>query len=172
MKDLRRAYKFDNSASKIVSTKMESMFLMNDIEQLSALIELFGIISDHSEVIKSSVTAGSYGRNASKMNDIVWFMTNNFHRKISLDDVAKHVGMNRSSFCSFYKQETGRTFFSVLNEYRVNCSCLMLIETMMPISDICFAVGFDDVPHFNRTFKKQKGENPTIYRKKHLQSNK
>jgi len=170
MKDLRKAYKFDSQASEAVSAKMRSMLSMNDIEQLSALIDLFGMIAEHAEAIGTSVLARNYSKNISKLNDIARFMVNNFHRKISLDDVAKHVGMNRSSFCTFYKKETGHTFFSGLNEYRINCSCLMLIETTMPVSDICFAVGFDDIPYYNRTFKKLKGENPTIYRKRHLQT--
>ncbi|WP_394331162.1 helix-turn-helix domain-containing protein [Draconibacterium orientale] len=51
-----------------------------------------------------------------------------------------------------------------MNEYRVDCSCMMLRETNIPISDICFAAGFNDVPHFNRTFKKIKGQSPNNYR--------
>ncbi|WP_319229007.1 AraC family transcriptional regulator [Draconibacterium orientale] len=91
-------------------------------------------------------------------------MITNYQRSISLDEVAQYIGMNRSSFCSFYKREKGKTFFTDLNEYRVDCSCMMLRETNIPISDICFAAGFNDVPHFNRTFKKIKGQSPNNYR--------
>jgi AraC-like DNA-binding protein len=44
----------------------------------------------------------------------------------------------------------------------------MLKETSMSIADICFAVGFEDVPHFNRTFKKIKGISPKEFRKNSL----
>ncbi|SET03346.1 hypothetical protein SAMN05444285_10520 [Draconibacterium orientale] len=38
-------------------------------------------------------------------------MITNYQRSISLDEVAQYIGMNRSSFCSFYKREKGKTFF-------------------------------------------------------------
>jgi len=101
---------------------------------------------------------------AAKMQEVNRFMMNNFQREVSLEEVAMHVAMNRSAFCSFFKREQGKTFFSALNEYRMDCSCLMLRETELSIADVCFAVGFNDIPHYNRTFKKLKGISPKHYR--------
>jgi len=42
----------------------------------------------------------------------------------------------------------------------------MLGETSIPVADICYAVGFNDVPYYNRRFKKLKGETPKDYRTK------
>ena len=91
-------------------------------------------------------------------------MVNNNHNRITLQNVARHISMNSSSFCTFFKREKGKSFISALNEYRINCSCLMLRETNMPVSEICFAVGFNDIPWFNRSFRKQIGVLPKDYR--------
>jgi YesN/AraC family two-component response regulator len=75
--------------------------------------------------------------------------------------------MNRAAFCAFFKREKGKSFMSALNEYRIDSSCEMLRDTTIPIGDICFAVGFNDIPHYNRTFKKLKGKSPKDYRSHH-----
>lgn len=84
---------------------------------------------------------------------------------ISLEDIAAEVGMNRSAFCSYFKKCKGITFSQFVTQYRLNTACELLKHSQKQISEICFIVGFNDVPHFNRVFKKQKGISPKEYRK-------
>ncbi|HPF52278.1 MAG TPA: helix-turn-helix domain-containing protein [Draconibacterium sp.] len=156
---------FEGETLKNLQKIMSNMSLQNDIEQLSSLLQIFCNIasSDQNRVV------GSFEKQTKanlKIREVWRYMITNYQRNISLDEVSKYIGMNRSSFCSFYKREKGKTFFTDLNEYRIDCSCMMLLETNMPIADICYAVGFNDVPHFNRTFKKIKGETPNSYKLK------
>ena len=74
--------------------------------------------------------------------------------------------MNRSAFCSYFKRCKGMTFSQFVTEYRLNTACELLKHSQKQVSEICFAVGFNDVPHFNRIFKKLKGVTPQEYRKK------
>ncbi|WP_320112274.1 AraC family transcriptional regulator [Draconibacterium orientale] len=139
------------------------MLAENDMEQAASFLKIVHTIASSNQ----SRAVGSMEKETksnAKIREVYRFMITNYQRSISLDEVAQYIGMNRSSFCSFYKREKGKTFFTDLNEYRVDCSCMMLRETNIPISDICFAVGFNDVPHFNRTFKKIKGQSPNSYR--------
>lgn len=84
---------------------------------------------------------------------------------ISLENIAAEVGMNRSAFCSYFKKCKGITFSQFVSQYRLNTACELLKHSQKQISEICFIVGFNDVPHFNRVFKKQKGISPKEYRK-------
>lgn len=84
---------------------------------------------------------------------------------ISLDEIAAEVGMNRSAFCSYFKRCKGMTFSQFLTQYRLNTACELLKYSPKQVSEICFAVGFNDVPHFNRVFKELKGVAPKEYRK-------
>ncbi len=136
------------------------------MEQTSSLLRLFYIIASSDKTQVVGFSSNKREKTKEKLLDISRYMVNNSERRIMLDDVAKYLGMNRSAFCTFFKREKGKSFISFLNEYRVDCSCVMLGDTNMPIADICFAVGFEDVPHYNRTFKKLKGETPKSYRKK------
>ena len=151
-----------------VAKKLVAMRWQNDMERIASLINLFFIIASSEE----SLIVGSRKKqslNAVKMQAIYRFIYNNYQREIALDEVASYVNMNRTSFCVFFKRATGKSFFSSLNEYRISSSCLMLSETARPVADICYAVGFNDIPHYNRTFKKLKGLTPKEYRGKEQQ---
>ena len=56
-------------------------------------------------------------------------------------------------------------FSQFVTLYRLNTACELLKRSQKQISEICFAVGFNDVPHFNRILKKIKGVTPQEYRK-------
>ncbi|KAA3640571.1 MAG: AraC family transcriptional regulator [Bacteroidetes bacterium] len=162
-KNIDKGMSLKGVALEKVQYLMLSMTTQNDMEQLSTLILiLFQIAcSDEMHVVGFRE---KQSRSTLKMQEIHRFILTHYHRKISLDEAASYIGMNRSSFCTFFKKEKGKTFFETLNEYRINCACLMLRETLKPVSEICFAVGFNDIPYFNRTFKKFKGVTPKNYR--------
>ena len=154
---------FEGATLKAIQECMSAMVAQDDIGRLSSFLRLLSLIGSSAG---ARVVGSKYRKDkvAAKMQAVNRFMVNNYQREISLEEVARYVRMNRSSFCSFFKREQGKSFFSALNEYRINCSCVMLRQTEMPIADICFAVGFNDIPHYNRTFKKIKGVSPKHYR--------
>jgi AraC-like DNA-binding protein len=69
--------------------------------------------------------------------------------------------MNRSAFCSFFKRQTGKTYFTYLNEMRIEEASRLLKEGGMSVSDVCFACGFNDISYFSRTFRRIKGYPPS-----------
>lgn len=168
IKQWKQAIRFQGKVLEQLQKKLVAMRWQNDMERIASLINLFFIIASSEE----SLIVGSRKKqslNAVKMQAIYRFIYNNYQREIALDEVASYVNMNRTSFCVFFKRATGKSFFSSLNEYRISSSCLMLSETARPVADICYAVGFNDIPHYNRTFKKLKGLTPKEYRGKEQQ---
>lgn len=159
----KQAVRFKGKTLYGLQQIITDMLVQNDVAQLASLLQLFSIIASSDET-KVVGLFKRQNKNTVKMQDISRYMASNYQRKISLDEIAQYVGMNRTSFCTFYKREKGKPFFTILNEYRIDCSCLMLRETTKSIADICFAVGFEDVPYYNRTFKKMTGETPKDYR--------
>jgi YesN/AraC family two-component response regulator len=159
----QKALTFGGHTLKKLQVKITEMLSQTNAEQIASFINLLSIISN----FKDTKAVGHFNKRnktAVKMQDISRFMVHNYQRKITLDEIAKYVNMNRSSFCTFFKREKGKSFLTALNEYRIECSCLMLRETNMAVTDICYSVGFDDVPYFNRTFRKLKGETPKNFR--------
>lgn len=163
IRQYQQAIAFGDQTLRALQNMMTAMKSQNDMEQLSSLLNLLDIIASSNET-RIVGYPGKQNKSTAKMQDIYRFTFNNYQNSIALDDVANYVGMNRSSFCVFFKRSKGKSFFTFLNEFRIDSSCLMLQETNMPIADICYAVGFNDVPYYNRTFKKLKGVTPKDYR--------
>lgn len=165
----KQAITFEGGSLLALQSTMKAMCSQNSMGQLSSLINILFTLASSSET-KLVGQQQKQTRGRAKMQAISRFMILNHQRKITLDEIAKEVGMNRSSFCTFYRRERGKSFFTVLNEYRIECACQMLLESGMNITEICFATGFEDVPYFNRTFKKLKGQTPKDYRQTHIEA--
>ena len=58
----------------------------------------------------------------------------------------------------------GKTFVQYLNEYRIQMACRMLEKGEKSVSEVCYAVGFGDVPYFHRMFKRMTGTTPGKYK--------
>ncbi|WP_163711255.1 AraC family transcriptional regulator [Mangrovibacterium lignilyticum] len=163
LKEISNGMSIKGDILPLMQKLMRSMTSQNNIEQLSTLLRIIPHISSANEMQVVGF-AKKQTRMSGKLQEVHRFMLTHYQEKITLNDAAKYVGMNSSSFCSFFKREKGISFFTALNEYRIKCSCIMLRETDMSIAEICTAVGFNDIPYFNRTFKRIKGETPQSYR--------
>ena len=80
--------------------------------------------------------------------------------------MAAETGMNRSAFCSYFKRCKGMTFSQFVTQYRLNTACELLKHLQKSVSEVCYLVGFNDLPHFIRVFRKNIGTTPSQYRKR------
>lgn len=103
-------------------------------------------------------------RDVRRMQQIAAYVMAHYVHAISLKEIAAEVGMNRSAFCSYFKRCKGMTFSQFVTQYRLNTACELLKHSQKQVSEICYLVGFNDVPHFNRMFKKAKRMSPKAYR--------
>mgnify|MGYP000329867692 CR=1 FL=1 len=88
---------------------------------------------------------------------VIDYLNQHFDKPISLADVANLANMTEVSFSRFFKQHTGISFIDNLLEIRLGHASRLLIETHLPISQIAFNCGFNNISNFNRIFKKKKG---------------
>ncbi|NLD59732.1 MAG: response regulator transcription factor [Clostridiales bacterium] len=84
---------------------------------------------------------------------------------VTLNDVASHVCMSNSHFCTIFSQEVGVTFTEYLTNLRMSRAKELLRTTKLRSSDIAYAVGYNDPHYFSYLFKKHTGLTPRDYRK-------
>lgn len=161
------ALKFGLESSRIIRrvlSEMNEMDEMDELGRLSAMFRLLPVIftsSDYTLVGKPM----RIERDVRRMQQICAYVMKHYIHSISLDDIAAEVGMNRSAFCSYFKKRKGMTFSQFVTQYRLNTACELLKHSQKSISEICFLVGFNDLPHFIRIFRKNIGTSPSQFRK-------
>jgi AraC-like DNA-binding protein/NAD(P)H-dependent FMN reductase len=97
----------------------------------------------------------------------VEYIRKNFAKgPLPLNDVASEACMSRYHFSRTFKRETGTRFIDFLTTVRLAEACSLLARTNQSITTISFAVGYRDLSHFERTFKKEFGHPPSEYRER------
>lgn len=83
--------------------------------------------------------------------------------EISLSDLAAHVGVSRNHLSWEFTRETGETITEYLAHLRVNEAARLLKATSLKVYEIAEQVGYPNVEHFSRIFKKVMGVSPNRY---------
>nr|WP_246480638.1 AraC family ligand binding domain-containing protein [Motiliproteus sediminis] len=95
-------------------------------------------------------------------------MQANLHRQLDLDNLAALANLSKYHFAKRYKALTGTSPINHFINLKIEHSCQLLDLGVQTISEIGYAVGYDDAYYFSRIFKKVMGISPTAYRKLRL----
>lgn len=99
------------------------------------------------------------------LDDILLYIHTNYSSRITLKDLVEQFNLNRTTINELFRKATGESVISYLIHLRIEASAMMLRDTGIPVKEIGYRVGFEDMAHFSRTFKKIKGLSPILYRK-------
>jgi AraC-like DNA-binding protein len=108
---------------------------------------------------------GLSNEKAMKIKD---YLDSNYTENISLDDLAKNIGNTKNYLCRIFRESTGTTINLYLNNVRINKAVELLAGTDMDVARISGVVGYNNVFHFIKTFKKLVGISPGNYRRNEL----
>lgn len=89
----------------------------------------------------------------------------NYSHKITVNDISKYIGLNRSYFGSIFKKHTSMSPQEFLIKLRLEKAEELMENPKLNISDIARSVGYEDAMLFSKIFKKHYGASPTEYRK-------
>jgi len=92
------------------------------------------------------------------------YIGNKYKQDLDLQEVFLETGIPKHQISTLIKEHTGLSFPQFINTLRINEAERLLKETSMSIIQVSLEVGFQNVTHFNRTFKKLKNQNPTEYK--------
>ena len=92
------------------------------------------------------------------------FMRDHYAEKLLLSEVAEEIYVSQWHLSKLLNKETGQSFSELMNGIRIEKAKELLKDPSLRISDIADAVGFQDLPHFSRVFKKVAGMSANEYR--------
>ena len=105
----------------------------------------------------------SVGNNLSKQ--IIAYVQENYNKQINNQTISEEFHYSATYINRILKKQLGKTMHEFLLEYRLNMAKDTLKNSDLPISEVALTVGFIDIPHFIKSFKKAAGMTPSAYRK-------
>lgn len=102
----------------------------------------------------------------SYIKEAITFIEQNFQNDISIEEIARICGINRSYFGKIFKERMGKTPQEFLLNYRMIKAAELLKLTRLSIGDIGKAVGYENQLHFSRAFRNVYQIPPREWRKK------
>jgi AraC-like DNA-binding protein len=79
-------------------------------------------------------------------------------------DFAKALGIHINHLNKVLKEITGRSTTEIINGRIAEEAKILLRQTQRNVSEIAFALGFDEVAHFSNFFKKHTSMSPLKFR--------
>lgn len=100
-----------------------------------------------------------------RVNQITKYLSENYSKKITLEEVAKRFYISPYYLSRLFKEGTGFNLINYINYVRINKAKELLKATELTITMIAGEVGFESTTHFDRVFKEIVGVSPLKYRK-------
>ncbi len=138
---------------------MERLIQARDFEDLSRV--LTEALNDFIE----GIYIHGFNRSNTHVSQALDFITENFAKPISLDQVAQKVGLSTYRLAHLVKAHTGKTLLQIILHTRIQTARQLLENTGKSCTDIAYEVGFNDQSYFIKQFKRLVGITPARFRR-------
>lgn len=95
------------------------------------------------------------------------FIENNFGERINVEELANRFAISRRNFVRRFKKATANTPLEYIQRVKIEAAKKDLETSTNNISDVMYAVGYNDTKAFRTIFKKHTGLSPIAYRNKY-----
>jgi AraC-like DNA-binding protein len=163
-----RGLAFHGEARREGAAMLEAMGALTGIERLAMFMRLLNRLAaggEYKVLSSEDFTPDTDNSSLGSIQVALTFIRENFTRDLALAEVAHLLGMSEWAFSRFFKRNSGSSFTDYLRTLRIGYACKLLADTDMPITDICFEIGYANVSNFNRNFHSQRGTTPSAYRR-------
>lgn len=157
--------KFKEFGDDFFALFQEEINYFSKIERLETVRELELWCNNYFTWVIRYIT----NHNDNKAEDIMYnaqsFINDNYgNPELTLSKVAEFVNLSEKYFSTRFTKEFNVTFSTYLTDVRINKAQMFLKTTDLKIYEISYRVGYNNVEHFNRTFKKQVGVSPNTFK--------
>ncbi len=94
------------------------------------------------------------------------YLESHYADPINLAGMARQAHISVPHLCALYKKHCGVSVMAYVIKLRLAKAQHLIQDTAMPIGQVAQAVGYDDLFHFSKLFKKHYGMAPTTMREK------
>lgn len=140
-------------------------YFMFKTHLMQMLLLVMREISDIEKTEQKGCNFESYNKSYA-VNRIINYLNENYENKISLEQIAHNIYLSPVYISKIFKEETGESPINYLIKIRLEkAKDILLNSENGSIKSIANQVGYDDVYHFSKLFKKYYGVSPLYYKK-------
>ena len=167
LKAAERGIAFPMSAIMKVYSLLDS--LSSETDGFYSVIKFLTILYELSKCQYRALSNSAFAKVEPNSDDeriakIQKYIAVHYNESVSLSQLAELVNMTPVSFSRFFKLRTDKTLSNYIIDIRLGAAARLLVDTTLPISEICYDCGFNNLSNFNRIFKKKKGCAPKNFR--------
>ena len=100
------------------------------------------------------------------LRTLLLYISEHYREPITRRDIALGMGYNESYLSHIFSENLDVTMMDYVNSLRLKDAKMLLMETDLPVSDICLQLGFGSLRTFNRLFANAENMTPREYRKR------
>lgn len=152
LETLRRMYYTENS-----NTAYELFLLQNLLKIWRGLLSLFP------KLVSEEINSYRLLREQ-RMRNMLEYIHNNYAQPLSIAEIAASASISKSECFRCFADMSHISPTEYVNQYRMFEATRQLTTTSLPITDICYAVGFNSTSYFSKEFKKMYQMTPREYR--------
>lgn len=94
----------------------------------------------------------------------ITFLKIPFYEDISFQIIAQAGLLSPCHFCRSFKKQVGTTCSRYMPILRIKKANELLKKTDLNVKEVCFRVGYNDLTHFERVFKRLERTTPSSYK--------
>ncbi len=161
---------FSGETLASVGARMLGLHVLPSFEQFLEVLRLLQTLANSTEKVllhEAPYKNQHNQKHTDRMRLLYRFLDDNYHRKITLAEVAALCHLTEAAFCRYFKQMSHLTFTDFLNHYRIGQAKRLLLLNKT-VAEVCYASGFESLSYFNRVFKKITLKTPVAYKKQML----
>lgn len=165
---------FSVTTTQLVEKRISELGSKEGFFSVLELMSILNILSNSKDMqLLSDASFSNVNKsyNSRRVEKVIEYLNQHYDKPISLAEVANIANMTEVSFSRFFKANTGTSFINSLLEIRLGHASRCLIDTHLPIGDIAFNCGFNNISNFNRLFKKRKKCTPKDFREDYSHGN-
>lgn len=98
------------------------------------------------------------------------FIDDNHEKPLDLNAISREACISKYHYLRLFKTIYNKTPYQYLLERKID-KAKELLKNDLPVTDVCFHLGFESAASFSKLFKNFMGQSPRDYKKKIFQIN-
>lgn len=136
----------------------------SDMFELEVQRQLLGIWGELFRHWEDQGQTASDPEKIQRLRVILSYLHQHYGEKVTLEEVAKEVGLCKSECCRFFRRQMRQSLFDYLLDYRIGRSLPLLREGQATVAQVASQVGFSNPAYFSKVFRSRMKRSPRDYR--------